>query len=146
MGYSNLESEAPLETLPPHEKPPPAWPERGEIVLDDVSFRYSVDLPLVLKSLSFHIKPSEKVQCMESETIGFLSLWSFPLRQSLHSYHLLTTWKCIPVDMHRVSECLTVLYRCVVYQSTYMWQFRVEIEGYSVAYFDRIAAFEAPYH
>ena len=27
-----------------------------------------------------------------------------------------------------------------------MWQSRVEIEGYSVAYFDRIAAFEAPYH
>ena len=69
MGYSNLESEAPLETLPPHEKPSPVWPERGEIVLDDVSFRYSVDLPLVLKSLSFHIKPSEKVQCMQSEPI-----------------------------------------------------------------------------
>ena len=27
----------------------------------------------------------------------------------------------------------------------YMWQSRVEIEGYSVAYFDRLAAFEAPY-
>ena len=27
----------------------------------------------------------------------------------------------------------------------YVWQSRVEIEGYSVAYFDRIAAFEAPY-
>ena len=26
-----------------------------------------------------------------------------------------------------------------------MWQSHVEIEGYSVAYFDRIAAFEAPY-
>ena len=26
-----------------------------------------------------------------------------------------------------------------------MWQSRVEIEGYSVAYFDCIAAFEAPY-
>ena len=26
-----------------------------------------------------------------------------------------------------------------------MWQSQVEIEGYSVAYFDRIAAFEAPY-
>ena len=26
-----------------------------------------------------------------------------------------------------------------------VWQSRVEIEGYSVAYFDRIAAFEAPY-
>ena len=27
----------------------------------------------------------------------------------------------------------------------YMWQSRVEIEGYSVAYFERIAAFKAPY-
>ena len=27
-----------------------------------------------------------------------------------------------------------------------MCQSRVEIEGYSVAYFDRIAAFEVPYH
>ena len=27
----------------------------------------------------------------------------------------------------------------------YMWQSRVEIEGYSVVYFDRIAAFEVPY-
>ena len=26
-----------------------------------------------------------------------------------------------------------------------MWQSRVEIKGYSVVYFDRIAAFEAPY-
>ena len=26
-----------------------------------------------------------------------------------------------------------------------MWQFRVEIEDYSVAYFDRIAAFKVPY-
>ena len=27
-----------------------------------------------------------------------------------------------------------------------MWQSRIEIEGYSVAYFDRITAFKAPYH
>ena len=30
--------------------------------------------------------------------------------------------------------------------SNYMWQSHVEIESYSVAYFDCIAAFEAPYH
>ena len=30
-------------------------------------------------------------------------------------------------------------------QKTEMWQSRVEIEGYSVAYFDHIAAFEVPY-
>ena len=28
----------------------------------------------------------------------------------------------------------------------YVWQSRVEIEDYSVAYFDRIAAFEVLYH
>ena len=28
---------------------------------------------------------------------------------------------------------------------SHMWQSCVEIEGYSVAYFDRIAVFEAPY-
>ena len=28
---------------------------------------------------------------------------------------------------------------------TQMWQSRVEIKGYSVAYFGRIVAFEAPY-
>ena len=27
----------------------------------------------------------------------------------------------------------------------HMWQSRVEIEGYSIAYFDHIAAFKAPY-
>ena len=30
--------------------------------------------------------------------------------------------------------------------TTNMWQSHVEIEGYSVAYFDRIVAFGAPYH
>ena len=32
-----------------------------------------------------------------------------------------------------------------VRKEQHMWQSRVEIEGYSIAYFDRIAAFEAPY-
>ena len=85
MGYSNLDSEAPLETLPPHEKPSPAWPERGEIVLDNVSFCYAADLPLVLKSLSFHIKASEKVYRNESKYlnnfisgIGWIQYMIFP--------------------------------------------------------------------
>ena len=34
------------------------------------------------------------------------------------------------------------MYLIKIYQ---MWQSRVEIEGYSVAYFDHMAAFEAPY-
>ena len=61
MAYSRLDSEASLETLPPHSSPPPTWPDKGSLSLEDVAFRYSDDLPLVLKNLSFSIKPSEKV-------------------------------------------------------------------------------------
>ena len=62
MHYSSLEPEASLETCPPNEKPNPDWPQRGEIVFEDVSFRYSKDTPLVLKSLSCVIRPAEKVR------------------------------------------------------------------------------------
>ena len=34
----------------------------------------------------------------------------------------------------------------VLLRVDHMWQSRVETEGYSVAYFDRIAAFKALYH
>ena len=34
---------------------------------------------------------------------------------------------------------------CWLANYLHMWQSRVEIEGYSVTYFDRIAAFKAPY-
>ena len=70
MDYSRLEPEASLETLPPHQKPPPSWPNEGGLELYEVSFRYSRDLPLVLKSLSFSVNPSEKV-CL-SGIIGSL--------------------------------------------------------------------------
>ena len=61
MGYSNLESEASLETLPPNQKPHTEWPDKGCIEMNDVCFRYSEDLPLVLKSLSLYISSGEKV-------------------------------------------------------------------------------------
>ena len=35
--------------------------------------------------------------------------------------------------------------RCVTCGTSYLWQSCVEMKGYSVAYFDRIIAFEAPY-
>ena len=61
MDYSRLESEASLETTPPHQPPPPDWPSQGALSFNDIAFRYSPDLPLVLKNLSFSIRPSEKV-------------------------------------------------------------------------------------
>ena len=41
---------------------------------------------------------------------------------------------------------LMSLWCCTLVLKKYMWQSRVEIEGYSIAYFNRIAAFKAPYH
>ena len=62
MEYGRLQPEAALETRPPLQKPPPEWPQHGEIKMEDVSFRYSEDNPLVLKSLSVSIQPGEKVR------------------------------------------------------------------------------------
>ncbi len=64
--YSKMQSEASLETSPPHNKPPPEWPDKGGIELDNVSLRYSDDLPVVLNSLSFSVRPSEKVSVLPS--------------------------------------------------------------------------------
>ncbi len=61
MEYGQLQSEPPLETVPSDKKPPPNWPDKGGIEVDEVSFRYADDLPLVLKSLSFSVNPSQKV-------------------------------------------------------------------------------------
>ncbi len=61
MEYGQLQSEPPLETVPSYKKPPPNWPDKGGIEVDEVSFRYADDLPLVLKSLSFSVNPAQKV-------------------------------------------------------------------------------------
>lgn len=61
--YSRLLPEEPLNqtSLPACSDLPPEWPQSGEITLEDVSFRYSPRSPLVLKSISCHIMPAEKV-------------------------------------------------------------------------------------
>ena len=61
MQYGALEPEASLDTLPPNERPPDGWPPSGEINMDDVCFRHSLDTPLVLKSLTCYIRPAEHV-------------------------------------------------------------------------------------
>lgn len=54
---TELEEEAPLHTIEVR----PTWPEKGEIVFDDVQMRYRAGLPLVLQGLSMHVKAGERI-------------------------------------------------------------------------------------
>ncbi|CAI2164969.1 18561_t:CDS:10 [Funneliformis geosporum] len=42
-------------------RPPPEWPFRGEIKVNNLIMQYARDNPPVLKDVSFQIKPSEKI-------------------------------------------------------------------------------------
>jgi ABC-type multidrug transport system fused ATPase/permease subunit len=54
---ANLEEEAALHTTNMRS----TWPEKGEIVFDNVQMRYREDLPLILDGLTIRIKPGERV-------------------------------------------------------------------------------------
>ena len=74
--YGKLDPEGSLETLPPNEKPPSDWPDKGKITVEDVAFRYSPRLPLVVKDLCVTIQPSEKVGIVGRTGAGKSSLIS----------------------------------------------------------------------
>ena len=82
MAYHRLENEAPLETLLPQNKPSKSWPNEGQIVLTDVSFQYSQALPLVLKNVTFSVRPSEKVGIVGRTGAGKSSLISVLFRMA----------------------------------------------------------------
>lgn len=58
--YRELETEA-AATLPTDPRPDENWPPTGAVSFTDVQLKYRPDLPLVLKGLTFDIKPAEKV-------------------------------------------------------------------------------------
>lgn len=59
MFYGQLPVEAPpkLDT-----DPDATWPSKGDITFEKVQLKYRPELPPVLKGLSFHISPGEKVR------------------------------------------------------------------------------------
>ena len=55
-------SQQPTETTQDTDtKPAPNWPEHGAIQAEALNLRYHHGAPLVLKDISFTIKPKEKV-------------------------------------------------------------------------------------
>jgi len=46
----------------PNRRPPDEWPYSGKIVMEEFDLKYREGLPLVLKQITCHIRPGEKVQ------------------------------------------------------------------------------------
>ncbi|KAI0635122.1 multidrug resistance-associated ABC transporter [Trametes polyzona] len=69
--YTELPSEG-AATTP--KDPPPSWPDAGEIEFKDVEMAYRPGLPLVLKGVSFHVKPGEKIGIVGRTGAGKSSL------------------------------------------------------------------------
>ena len=70
--YAELPSEAPshIEATAPQA----SWPSRGDIVIEDMSMRYRPELDPVLKHISLHIAPGEKVGVVGRTGAGKSSL------------------------------------------------------------------------
>jgi len=58
--YLQVDSEAARHSLPGHE-PPSDWPQRGHIKVDNLTLRYSPDLPAVIRDVTFEVQPGAKV-------------------------------------------------------------------------------------
>lgn len=69
---TQLEEEAPLHTIEVR----PTWPEKGEIVFDEVEMRYREGLPLVLKGLSMHVRGGERIGIVGRTGAGKSSIMS----------------------------------------------------------------------
>jgi ATP-binding cassette, subfamily C (CFTR/MRP), member 1 len=62
--YGSLQAEAAPTTS---NDPPPEWPTKGAISFTNVDLAYRPGLPLVLRGITFDVKPGEKVRLMHTE-------------------------------------------------------------------------------
>jgi ABC-type multidrug transport system fused ATPase/permease subunit len=69
---TELEQEAPLKTIEVRK----TWPEKGEIVFDNVEMRYRAGLPLVLSGLTMHIQGGERIGIVGRTGAGKSSIMS----------------------------------------------------------------------
>jgi ATP-binding cassette subfamily C (CFTR/MRP) protein 1 len=69
---TQLEEEAPLHLG----DVPASWPDKGEIVFNDVQMRYRDGLPLVLRGLTMHVKAGERIGVVGRTGAGKSSIMS----------------------------------------------------------------------
>lgn len=67
-----IEEEAPLHTVEVRK----SWPEKGEIIFDQVEMRYRENLPLVLQGLTMHVRGGERIGIVGRTGAGKSSIMS----------------------------------------------------------------------
>lgn len=69
---TEIEEEAPEHTVEVRK----SWPEKGEIIFDNVEMRYRANLPLVLQGLSMHVRGGERIGIVGRTGAGKSSIMS----------------------------------------------------------------------
>lgn len=72
--YADLSPEAALESEP-KKQPPQDWPSNGEIIFNDLNFKYSETSDFVLKNLNVRIQPGEKIGIVGRTGAGSVAVW-----------------------------------------------------------------------
>jgi len=109
--YENIEPEEALEA-PVDKKPPKSWPQQGKIVFDNLSLRYKPDprAEKVLKSLSFVIKPKEKVGIVGRTGAGKSSLVNALFRLSYNEGSvLIDTMNTSKMGLHDLRSQISII-------------------------------------
>ncbi|XP_049853049.1 ATP-binding cassette sub-family C member 4-like [Schistocerca gregaria] len=75
LEYTRIPPEAALES-PPDKKPPATWPQRGQVIFQNIYLKYSQTDPPVLKNLNFTIEATHKVGIVGRTGAGKSSLIS----------------------------------------------------------------------
>ncbi|KAL9960216.1 hypothetical protein ACROYT_G033643 [Oculina patagonica] len=78
LTYAELQSESGYDTSNPHSST--GWPEKGSVTFRDVSLRYYVDDPSVLKGINCDVSPGEKIGIVGRTGAGKSSLLACLLR------------------------------------------------------------------
>ncbi|KAI0071668.1 multidrug resistance-associated ABC transporter [Panus rudis PR-1116 ss-1] len=79
--------------------PPPSWPDQGAVEFKEVELAYREGLPLVLKGVTFDVKPGEKVGIVGRTGAGKSSLL-----QALFSRIVNVTSGAIVIDGHNIRD------------------------------------------